>query len=60
MDWVTVVSSIFTLAGAAMLGTAVRQFSRARRFLLQSAIASGIVIALIENGERDEISYFPR
>ena len=60
MDWVTVVSSIFALVGVAMLVAAVRQFNRTRAFLRKSAIASGIVIALIENRERDEVSYFPK
>lgn len=60
MDWVTVVSSIFALVGAAMLVAAVKQFTRKRAFLRNSAIASGIVIALTENRERDEISYFPK
>jgi hypothetical protein len=60
MDWVTTVSSIFALVGAAMLVAAVRQFTRTRAFLRNSAVASGIVIALTENRERDEISYFPK
>ncbi len=60
MDWVTVVSSIFALAGAAMLVVAARQFIRTRTFLRNSAIAPGIIIAFIENRERDEFSYFPK
>jgi uncharacterized protein DUF3592 len=60
MDWVSVVSIIFALVGAAMLGAAARQFTRTRAFLRNSAIASGIVIALTENRERDEISYSPK
>jgi uncharacterized protein DUF3592 len=59
MDWVTIVSSIFALVGAAMLVAAVKEFTRKRAFLRNSVIASGIVIALTENRERDEISYFP-
>ncbi|MBC8032233.1 MAG: DUF3592 domain-containing protein [Pyrinomonadaceae bacterium] len=60
MDWVTVVSSIFTLAGAALLVAAGRQFIRTRAFLRNSASAVGIVIALTEDRGGDEISYFPR
>jgi hypothetical protein len=60
MDWVTVLSSIFALVGAAMLVAAGRQFTRKRAFVGHSALASGTIIALTENRERDEISYFPK
>jgi hypothetical protein len=60
MDWVTVLSSIFTLVGGAMLVAAGRQFARRRAFVRHSAIASGTIVALTENRERDEISYFPK
>ncbi len=59
MDWVTALSSVFVLVGAAMLIAAGREFSRRRAFLRNSAIASGTIIALTENREREEISYFP-
>ena len=60
MDWVTVVSSIFLLVGAAMLIACGRAFIRRRAFLRNSATASGTIVALIENRERDEIGYFPK
>ena len=60
MDWVTVVSSIFVLVGAAMLIACGRAFIRRRAFLRNSATASGTIVALIENRERDEIGYFPK
>lgn len=60
MYWVTVVSGGFVLVGAAMLIAAGREFSRKRAFLRTSATASGTIIALTENRERDEISYFPK
>ena len=60
MDWVTVVSSIFVLVGAALLIAAGREFSRRRAFLRSSATASGTIIALTEDRNRDEISYFPK
>ena len=60
MDWVTVLSGIFLLIGAAMLIAAGREFARRRAFLRNSGTASGTIIALTENRERDEISYFPK
>jgi Protein of unknown function (DUF3592) len=60
MDWVTVVSSIFVLVGAAMLIAAGREFTRRRAFLRSSATVSGTIIALTETRDRDEISYFPK
>ena len=60
MDWVTAVSSIFVLVGAAMLIAAGREFARRRAFLRNSGTVSGTIIALTENRERDEISYFPK
>jgi len=60
MDWVTVLSSVFALVGGAMLVAAGRHFSRRRTFVRGSAIASGTIVALTENRERDEISYFPK
>ena len=60
MDWVTILSSIFALVGGAMLIVAGRQFTRRRTFIRYSAIASGTIVALTENRERDEISYFPK
>ena len=50
MDWVTVRSSAFALIGAAMLVAAGREFVRC------SAAASGMIVALTEDRERDEIS----
>jgi hypothetical protein len=60
MDWVTVVSGVFVLVGAAMLIAAAREFTQKRAFLRSSATASGTITALIENREGDEISYFPK
>ena len=60
MDWVTVVSGIFVLVGAAMLIAAGREFTRRRAFLRSSATVPGTIIALTETRERDEISYFPK
>ena len=60
MDWVTAVSSIFVLVGAAMLIAAGREFARRRVFLRNSGTVSGTIIALTEDRERDEISYFPK
>ena len=60
MNWVTVVSSIFVLVGTVMLAAAAREFSRRRAFLRNSATAAGTIVALTENRERDEVSYFPK
>lgn len=60
MDWVTIVSSVFVLVGAAMLIAAGREFARRRAFLRGSATAAGTIVALTENRERDEIGYFPK
>ena len=60
MNWVAVLSSIFALVGGAMLVAAGRQFTRRRAFVGHSAIASGTIVALTENRERDEVSYFPK
>ena len=60
MDWVTVVSSVFVLVGAALLIAAGREFTRRRAFLRNSATTSGTIIALTENREEDEISFFPK
>lgn len=60
MDWVAILSSIFALVGGAMLIAAGRQFTRRRTFIRHSAIASGTIVALTENRESDEISYFPK
>jgi hypothetical protein len=59
MDWVTVIGSIFALTGGAMLVAAGRQFTRRRAFVQQSTLAAGTIIALTENREGDEVSYFP-
>jgi Trk-type K+ transport system membrane component len=56
MNWVTVVSSIFVLVGAAMLIAAGREFARTRALLRSSATAFGTIVALTENRERDENS----
>ena len=37
-----------------------RQFTRRRAFIRLSASASGTIVGLTENRERDEISYFPK
>jgi hypothetical protein len=60
MDWVTVLSTIFVLVGGAMLVAAGGQFVRRRAFVRHSAVASGTIVALTENRETDEISYFPK
>jgi hypothetical protein len=60
MDWLTIVSGLFVLVGAAMLIAAGRQFIRRRAFLASSAIALGTVIDLTESREEDEISYAPK
>jgi hypothetical protein len=60
MNWVAILSSIFALVGAALLIAAGRQFSRKRAFIRRSAIASGTIVALTEDRERNEISYFPK
>jgi Protein of unknown function (DUF3592) len=54
------VSLGFVLVGAALLIAAGREFGRRRAFLRNSATASGTIIAVTENRERDEISYFPK
>jgi hypothetical protein len=59
MGWITAVSSIFVLVGVAMLIAAAREFGRRRACFRNSATASGTIIALAENRDRDEISYFP-
>ena len=60
MGWITVVSSVFVLVGVAMLIAAGREFSRRRAFLRNSATAPGTIVALTEDRNRDEISYFPK
>lgn len=60
MNWVTVVSSIFVLVGAVMLTAAAREFSRRRVFLRNSSTAAGTIVALTENRDGDEVSYFPK
>ncbi|NMG31146.1 DUF3592 domain-containing protein [Aromatoleum evansii] len=59
MTWITALSSLFALIGAAMLIAAGRQFARTRVFVRQSVVAPGTIVALTENRERDEVSYFP-
>ena len=64
----TVLSSIFALAGGAMLVAAGWQFTQRRAFVRHSAIASGTIVDLIEerssdmtsDSMHDEISYFPK
>jgi len=64
----TVLSSIFALVGGAMLVAAGWQFTQRRAFVRHSAIASGTIVALIEERSSDmtsdsmneEISYFPK
>ena len=58
MNWVTAVSSIFVLVGAAMLIAAGREFARRRAFLRNSDTVSGTIIALTENRERDRDQLF--
>jgi hypothetical protein len=60
MDWVTAVSSVFVLVGAALLIAAGREFIRRRAFLRSSATASGMIVALTKTRERDEFTYFPK
>ena len=60
MDWITALSTIFALVGGAMLLVAGRQFARRRAFVRHSAVASGTIVGLTENREREEISYFPK
>jgi len=60
MNWITVLSSVFALVGGTMLVAAGREFIRRRAFIQRSGITSGTIVALIENRERDEISYFPK
>jgi hypothetical protein len=43
-----------------MLIAAARKFAQRRAFVRNSATASGTIIALLEDRERDEISYFPK
>jgi hypothetical protein len=59
MDWITALSTLFALVGGAMLIVAGRQFARRRAFVRHSAVASGTIVGLTENREREEISYFP-
>lgn len=59
MNWITVFGFVFTLIGIALLIAAARQFGNRRTFLRESARTSGVVVALAENREGGEISYFP-
>jgi hypothetical protein len=59
MTWVTAVGGALALAGLGSLGAGVRQFAAKREFLRASSVASGTVVAVTENRERDDISYFP-
>jgi hypothetical protein len=43
-----------------MLMAASREFTRKRAFLRNSATAAGTIVALTEDRNRDEISYFPK
>jgi len=60
MNWVSILASIVALAGGAMLVAAGRVFTRRRDFVRNSAVASGIVVALVENREGEETSYCPK
>jgi Protein of unknown function (DUF3592) len=60
MDWITALSTIFALVGGAMLLVAGGQLARRRAFVRHSAVASGTIVGLTENREREEISYFPK
>jgi len=59
VDWVTVVS-LFAIIGVVMLIAAGRELGQRRAFVRQSATASGTIVALTENREGEEISYFPK
>jgi hypothetical protein len=60
MDWVTVFSGSFALIGFAMLVAAARIFARRRRFVQNSAIALGTIVALTERKEGVDSTYFPK
>lgn len=60
MDWIAAFGVLFGSIGAALLAAAARQYKRRQAFLLGSATASGIVVALTENRETDLVSYFPK
>lgn len=59
-DIVTVVSTSFVFIGAGLSVLAWRAFLRRRAFLRDSLVATGVIVALTENRESDEISYFPK
>ena len=59
MDWITALSATFALIGGVMLISAGRRFTRQRAFVRNSAVTSGTIVALTENREPEEISYFP-
>ena len=54
------VSASFVVIGVALSVFAWRAFLRRRAFLRDSIVATGVIVALTENRESDEISYFPR
>ena len=58
-DVVTVVSTSCVFIGAGLSVLAWRTFLRRRAFLRESLVATGVIVALTENRESDEISYFP-
>ncbi|MGQ0657944.1 MAG: DUF3592 domain-containing protein [Chromatiales bacterium] len=60
MDFVTVLSGIFALIGAAMLVLAGRQLAKRRAFLRGSTTAPGKIVAVIEVPQGIEVSYFPK
>jgi hypothetical protein len=59
MDWITVLSIVFAVGGAAMLALGRRQYTRRRAFVHGSTVVTGTIVGLTENRDHDAISYFP-
>ena len=56
---VTLLSTVFLAVGIAMSALAARHVVRRRAFVRDSEVATGIIVALNENRDQDETSYFP-
>jgi hypothetical protein len=60
VDFITIISSIFTVLGVFMLIAGGRQWLQTRTFVRNSLTAKGTVVSFTETRDRDEISYFPK
>jgi hypothetical protein len=60
MDFVTILSVMFVIIGAAMTFLAVTRYLDRRAFLHRSEVATGTVVALVERAGDEETAYAPK